>query len=106
MKTKTIIVHDPDERAVVALEGVGDRSRFRLDKVAFEWRDRRAKAKEKARFLSLPWFSIVRAFVGRFAGRSDGGFARIFFGEFLGRVKEYFAVFVREFRRNVENIPN
>ena len=38
MKTKTIIVHDPDERAVVALEGVGDRSRFRLDRVAFEWR--------------------------------------------------------------------
>ena len=38
MKTKTIIVSDPDERAVIALEGVGDRARFRLDKVAFEWR--------------------------------------------------------------------
>lgn len=39
MNQKTIIASDPDERAVVTLEGVGVAdSRFRLDTVAFEWR--------------------------------------------------------------------
>ncbi|MBQ9128407.1 MAG: hypothetical protein IJY15_11705 [Thermoguttaceae bacterium] len=39
MNQKTIITSDPDERAVVTLEGVGVAdSRFRLDTVAFEWR--------------------------------------------------------------------
>ena len=39
MKTKTLVVHDPDERAVIALRAVGVAdSRFRFDELVLDWR--------------------------------------------------------------------
>lgn len=38
MKNKTIIVSDPDERAIITVVYGDDRERLQLDKIAFEWR--------------------------------------------------------------------